>query len=216
MEMKTIVKLICQIFFTAILLYASTPVLAQKKHLAVNDERKGFYTLLAQAGLKFIFPAGFKQDTAVNNEDFSYDFALELPGEDFDAWFEIKSQKQNWISYEHTEFDKKGRLANPDSLYLGICTANATALTGYKNYTVRNIPPDVLARYNADAGKSCLLNLLDLAQTKHYKYALLIALQKNHTGTFIAVYFTNNKDPEFYKNVSRVSHSFVFKKQPGG
>jgi hypothetical protein len=212
MKMKTIERFVGRILFTALLIYAGLPAFAQKKSMPVNAERKDFYHLLAQADLKFTYPPGFKEDTAVNNEDFSYDFDIELPGRDFEAWFAVKSQKENWTSYQHTRNDEKARLENPDSLYLGIGAANATALTGDKdNFTPRNIPPDVLARYNADAGKSYLLTLLDFPETKHYKYALLIAIQKNHTGTLVAVYFTNHKDPEFYKNVDRASHCFRFK-----
>jgi hypothetical protein len=55
------------------------------------------------------------------------------------------------------------------------------------------------------------LNLLDFPATKHYKYALLIALQRNHTGTIMAVCFTNDKGPEFFKNVDRASNCLKFK-----
>jgi hypothetical protein len=213
--MKTIVTLLRKILPAAILLYCCLPAIAQKKqpkHPPVDGQLKDFYLILAQADLNFTFPAGFKQIQAINNEDFSFDYSMEIPGKDFEAWFEVKSQKENWASYVHAQYDKKTELANPDSMYLDIGKANATALTGNKNnYSIRNISPEVLIRYNADAGKSCLLNLLDLEATKHYKYALLITLQKKHTGTLVAIYFTNEKDPEFYRNVYRASHSLKFK-----
>jgi hypothetical protein len=121
-----------------------------------------------------------------------------------------RSQKQNWLSYEHTQTDQKSELDNPDSMYMEISNAYANALTGGNTYQARDMPPDVLAQYNADAGKSYLLNLLDMPVTQHYKYALIVALQKNHTGTLIAIYFTNYKDPDFYSDVNKVSHSFKF------
>jgi hypothetical protein len=204
------VRFVGRILFTALLIYAALPAVAQKKTKPVNAERKDFYHLLAQADLKFTYPPGFKEDTAVNNEDFSYDFDIELPGRDFEAWFAVKPQKENYTSYQHTQNDKDARVENPDSVYIDIGDASARALTGEKN-TGRSIPADVLARYNADAGKSYLLTLLDFPETKHYKYALLFAIEKNHTGMLVAVYFTNHKDPEFYKNVNRASHCFRFK-----
>ena len=47
--------------------------------------------------------------------------------------------------------------------------------------------------------------------TKRYKYALLITLQKNHTGIILAVCFTNEKGPEFFKNLDRASSCMKFK-----
>jgi hypothetical protein len=202
------------IIFATLLLFSAMPAIAQTKHTHITGQLNDFHHLLADAGLNFTFPAGFIAIPAINNEDFSFDYALSLPGKDFEVWYQVKSQKQNWISYEHTKNDKKTALANPDSLYLDMGRANAIALTGDNNFMIRNLPPQVLARYNADAGKSCLLNLLDMPVTKHYKYALLITLQKNHTGTLMAIYFTNNKDPDFYQYVSRAGRCLRFKQQP--
>jgi hypothetical protein len=136
---------------------------------------------------------------------------MEIPGKDFEVWFQVIAQNANWIAYEKLKNNQKLRLANPDSLYLNVAMAQATAFTGEHNLLAKNIPPEILSRYNADAGKSYLLNLMDLPTLKHYKYALLIVLQKNHTGTILAVCFTNEKNPEFYKNFDRASHCLKFK-----
>jgi hypothetical protein len=148
---------------------------------------------------------------APNDEDFSFDYALELPGKDFEIWFQVKSEKENWASFIHNQNAPNAQLANPDSAYNDWGKAHAITFTGDQTYYAVSIPPDVLARYNADAGKSYLLTLLDLPQTKHYKYALLITLQKNHTGTIMAVCFTNDKGPEFYKNINLASNCLKFK-----
>ncbi len=165
-----------------------------------------FSRLLAQANVTFTFPKGFKEIPAVNNEDFSFDYAMEIPGQEFEIWFQVKSLKQNWLSYERNHEQE-----NPDSSYLKMGKAQAAAFTGEMDNFIRAIPANVLARYRADAGKSYLLNLLDLPETKHYKYALLITLQRNHTGTIMAVCFTNEKDPEFFKNIDKASNSLQFK-----
>lgn len=177
----------------------------------ISDQYKEFSVLLAQASVSFTFPKGFREIAAVNNEDFSFDYAMEMPGKDFEVWFQVKSQKENWASFERSQNDSDKQLANPDSLYLDMGKAHATAFTGDRNYFVRNMPQNVLDRYNADAGKSYLLNLLDLPATKHYKYALLITLQRNHTGTIMMVCFTNEKDPEFFKNIDRATNCLKFK-----
>ncbi|HAL81758.1 MAG TPA: hypothetical protein DCO83_05595 [Mucilaginibacter sp.] len=208
-----------QIFITAMFMLFICPVIAQVKQPSVIHKKptelmgqiREFYHLIAQANVSFTYPKGFVEIIAPNDEDFSFDYALELPGKDFEIWFQVKSEKENWISYQHAQAIPNSQLANPDSAYTAIGAATATAFTGDKNYFVRTIPPDILASYNADAGKSYLLTLLDLPQTKHYKYALLIALQKYHTGTILMVYFTNEKNPEFFKNINRTENSVKFK-----
>lgn len=211
--MKAIVKRLKQILLTTLFLCSVLPAIAQTRHNISTSDRKNFYQLLREANLKFIFPAGFKEIPPVNNEDFSFDYDMEIPGNNFEMWLQVKSQKQNWASYIHAQYDQRTQLANPDSMYLDMGQAMAIALTGNKNYMARNMPPEILSRYNADAGKSYLLNLLDMPVTRHYKYALIVSLQKNHTGTLVAVFFTNDKDPDFYRNVNRAAHSFKFTAQ---
>ena len=182
------------------------------RHLFVSSQLKAFTAETADAGVSFIFPGGYREINARDDEDFSFNYALELPGKEFEAWLQVKSQKQNWLSYIHNKNLPGKQVTNPDSLYSVAGAAEALAFTGErKYYYTRNIPHDVLGRYHADAGKSYLLTLLDMPATKHYKYALMLTLQKFHTGSIIAVYFTNNKNPEFYKNVDRVSCSVKFK-----
>jgi len=215
--MKAIVKRANLILFTALLcLHTVMPVWAQRRPSLSKSAKKDFYTLLADADLSFTCPAGFKEIPAINNEYFSFDYAMQIPGRGFEMWMQIKSQKQNWVAYEKAKNDKRTEVANPDSMYLDLGHANAIALTGDKNLAPRNIPPEALSRYNADEGKSYLLDLPDLSATKHYKYALLISLQKNHTGTLVAIYFTNQKDPDFYRNVNRTAHNLKFKPQTAG
>ncbi len=198
------------IAFFAIFFYCNSYSFAQTKPVPANSQRKDFYLLLKEADLKFTFPSGFKEIKAINNDYFSFDFALEEPQHNCEVWLMVRSQKQNWLSYENAQNNKKTELANPDSMYVDIGKAYAIGLTGSQNFMVRNIPADVLAEYNADAGKSYLLNLRDMQVIHHYKYALIVSLQKNHTGTLIAIFFTNYKDPDFYRDVNCVSHSFKF------
>jgi len=176
-----------------------------------SDQQKEFFHLVAQANVKFVYPKGFKEIKPPDDEDFSFDYALELPGKDFEIWFQVKSQKENWTSYIKNLDNKVAQSDNPDSLYAAWGKATAIGFTGDQKYFVTNIPPDVLARYNADVGKTYLLTLLDLPDTKHYKYALLITLQKNHTGTIMAVCFTNDKGPEFFKNIKKAETCLKFK-----
>ena len=217
--MGTILKQFKQILITGMLLFFIMPVIAQEKKMVALTAAKRHVTnkfiefshLTAEANVNFVFPEGFKEIRAPDNEDFSFDYALTLPGKDFEIWFKIKPEKEDWLSYEKSLKTPGTQLANPDSSYNEVAEAHAITLTGDKNYFIRSIPANVLARYNADAGKSYLLTLLDLPETKHYKYALLITLQKNHTGTIMAICFTNEKGPEFFKNMDKASNCLKFK-----
>lgn len=221
---KTILKQIKQILLTGILLFCIAPVFAQaKKHPIqkklvkqvqkspyVTPQLKAFLQSAAAASVNFNFPPGFKEIKAPNNEDYSFDYGMDMPGKEFEIWLQVKSLKENWASYQRT-INNNNKLANPDSLYLGLGSAQAAAFTGSRDFTVRNIPERIVARYNADAGKSYLLSLPDMAITKHYKYALLVVLQKDHTGTILAICFANEKGPEFFKDMDRASNCVKFK-----
>ena len=207
--MKQSKPLLLIIFFT-IFSYCISTSYAQTKPAPEITQRKDFYLLLKEANLKFTFPSGFKETQAINNDYFSFDFALDDPKQNCEVWLSVRPQKQNWISYQKAQSDKKTELANPDSMYVEVTKAYATELTGDKNFQARDMPADVLAEYNADGGKSYLLNLRDMAVIHHYKYALIVSIQKDHTGTLVAIFFTNYKDTDFYRDVNRVSHSFKF------
>ena len=208
-----------QLLFSVLLILCIDSATAQQKHknhikarpVFVSSQLKAFMSETAGANVSFSFPKGFREINAHDDEDFSFDYALELPGDGFEAWFQVKSQKKNWFSYTHNQSSTGGQSNNPDSLYAGTAAAQAINFTGDRISNARNLPYEVLARYHADAGKSYLLTLMDMQETKHYKYALMITLQKFHTGSITAVYFTNNKDPEFFKNVDRVSSCLKFK-----
>ncbi|MCC8408687.1 hypothetical protein LJ707_07085 [Mucilaginibacter sp. UR6-1] len=173
-----------------------------------------FDSIANRANVSFKAPNGFREVPALNNEDFTFDYAMDIPGHEFEVWYQVRSQKENWASYERFKSDEQLKLANPDSIYKDIARAHAIAFTGQRNSFVRVLPPAALKRYNADAGRSYMLTLEDMPETKHYQYALLIALQKYHTGTILIVCFTNQKDPEFYKNVERAGSSLKFKPIP--
>ena len=192
-------------------MHCMAPAFSQSKHHKTkaatgSKQFTEFNKLVADAGAVFTYPKGFKEIKVPDSADFDFDYAMELPYEDFEIWFQVKSLKANWANYKG-----QNTQANPDSLYNRISEATAIALTGDKDYYVRAIPADMLLRYNADLGKSYLLTLLDMPATRHYKYALLITLQKNHTGTVTAVCFTNDKGPEFFKNINKAGNCFKFK-----
>lgn len=220
--MKTILEQFKQILVTVVAIAYIVPAIAQVKHSATptvqhpakSRQHVAFYQIVKDANVVFDYPKGFKEVPAPDNEDFTFDFGLEMPGKDFEIWYHVKSTKQDWDSYEHTVNTPNAVQENPDSLYNTFGAAQAKTFEGDKNYIIRNIPKNILARYNADAGKTYLLTLLDLPETKSYKYALLITLQKFHTGIIMAVCFTNEKGPEFFKNIDKASNSLKFKNVP--
>ncbi|MDB5130713.1 MAG: hypothetical protein JWR02_462 [Mucilaginibacter sp.] len=211
--MKVILEQFKQLSIAAVLLAFTLPVFGQVRHavekpVPLSSQLKEFNRLAMQANVTFLFPPEFIEIKVPNNEYFSFDYGLGIPDTDFELWFQLKSDKENWKSYVHT---RNHLLNHPDSVYVSAGKALAITFTGGKNYYTRSIPPQILARYNADAGKSYLLTLLDMPETNHYKYALLITLHKNHTGTITAMCLTNEKGPEFFKNIKKAENCLKFK-----
>jgi len=196
---RTIIRQVTRMLFCITLLAFIAPAFAQGRHPAVSRELKEFNKELADADLSFSFPPGFKEAKA-NSED-AFDYGIELSDGDFEIWFQVKSLKENKLVKIKS---------NPDSLYLDMGRAQATAYVGDDSYIIRNIPPNALSRYNADAGKTFLLNLPDSPVTKHYKYAMVVVLQKNHEGTLLATCFANELGPGFFKSLNQASSCIKF------
>ncbi|WP_295767812.1 hypothetical protein [uncultured Mucilaginibacter sp.] len=220
--MKHIAKQITQIMLlvSGLLCLSMTAVNAQVKGVKKNKPAarvtastplSNFTKEASEAGIEFHLPEAFKEVSAANNENFSFDYGMELPGKDFEVWMQVHSLKQNWASYEQVKNVTGKTLANPDSSYLEAARAHAAALSDDTRYFTRNLPPSILSEYNADSGKTYLLNLADLPDTKHYKYALIIAVQKDHTGYMLAVCLTNVKGPDFFKNINKARDCMRFK-----
>lgn len=176
-----------------------------------SKQLKYFIKLASEANVAYIAPEGFKEINPVKNDTLSFDYALALPGEDFEVWFEVRSQKRIVASYLHLASDTLRTNEHPDSLYNKTGVTLASELSGGQSYFTTIIPPDYLARYNATAGKTYLLDLADANETKHYKYALLITLHKDHVGTIVAICLGNEKGTGFFKNIFKASRALKFK-----
>jgi hypothetical protein len=203
------------IYLTSDMAVAQTKKGRSRKAAAVqvkgSTQLAAFVKEANAAGAEFKQSAPFKELPAVNNENFTFDYAMTIPGQDFEVWFQVHSLKQNWASYEQVKNITGKTLANPDSTYLNVARAHASALSDDDKYFMRPLPASVLEMYNADAGKTFLFNLANLPETRNYKYALLIAVQKDHIGYAMAVCLTNVKDPEFFRNINKVPDCIKFR-----
>ena len=194
-------------FILAILLVcAVSTVFAQATRVDFSQQFKAFDKAISKSGVAFTFPEGFKEIKAVNSREFKFNYAMELPQKDFEIWLRVNSVKEN----KELLNDNNLRI-NVDSAYSFIIKQQATAFSNDNDWLTRPIPPYILSRYNADVGKTYLINLKDSPITKHYKYALLIVLAKYNTGSVFAICLTNNKGPEFFKNMFEASNCLKFK-----
>ena len=184
---------------------------AGKESATESAQLRSFIKQAEGAGIEFSFPSVLKEVPPVNNENFSFDYAMAMPGYAFEVWLQVHSLKQNWASYEQVKNITGKMMANPDSTYINTIKAQAIALSDDSRYTIRSLAPELLEVYNTDAGKSCMISLADLPETKGYKYALLIALQKDHVGYFLAVCLTNDKGPDFFRNIKKVRECIKFR-----
>lgn len=181
------------------------------QRVAASKQLSSFLQEAREAGVDFAMPANFKELPAINNENFSFDYAMTIPGQSFEVWLQVHSLKQNWLSYDQVKDITGKTLGNPDSTYLQAARAHATAMSDDDKYFARPLPARVLEMYNADAGKTYLFNLANLPETRHYKYALLIAIQKDHTGYLLVVCLTNEKGPAFFKNINQARDCIKFR-----
>lgn len=182
-------------------LFFSSMVIGQVKYVQGNSHQdKQFNKLLNQAGVFFSLPEGFKEIAPVNTDEQSYDYAITTPGHELEIWFAVKPYKQISRYY-----------ASPDSAYAAIGKNAAETLSDDNFLFTRSLTSRILGQYGADAGKSYLLNLSDSPATRHFKYALIITLQKNHTGTILAVCLTNDKGPDFFRNIDKARNCIKFK-----
>lgn len=170
---------------------------------------KAFQQTLAGLNGQFNFPRDFREIKTARDADLDIDYAIELPNENFQVWFIAKNQQQR-THPKVFEDDSKSANYNPDSIYKSISTATAIALAGKNNYTFKALPAEMLALFHADEGQSYLLNLYDTPVTVHYKYGLLICLQRNGTGSISMVFLSNDNGPDFYKNVNRACYAIRF------
>ena len=191
------------------LLFGIAPAFAQVKQPAVlTKDLKNFDKKLAKAKMTFIFPTGFKEVKALNTDIYNFDYGIFAPEGDCEIWFKVQSQKDSWTSYLKGKNDN--RVVHPDSLYNEIGAAQANAFKGERATLERVIPPMLLTRYNADLGKTYLVNLPDAPQTKHYKFAMVVVMQKNKVGTALAICFANELGPGFFKNLNQASSCLKF------
>lgn len=186
-----------------------SPVLAQvKQSEALTRNLKNFDKKLSKAKMTFVFPTGFKEVKVVDTHVYSFDYGVVTPEGDCEIWFKVQSQKDSWTNYLKGKNDN--HVVHPDSLYNEIGLAQAKAFKGEREPLERSIPASTLTRYNADLGKTYLVNLPDAPQTKHYKYAMVVVMQKNKTGVALAVCFANELGPGFFKNLNKASSCLKF------
>lgn len=203
--MAPIARQFKQIIITAIFLHFAAVTVSQVKPAnARSRQLRNFTRLTTEAGMQFTFPEEFKEIPALHTDGFPFDYAISLPGKDFEIWFMIRPPKD----YPHSETEPT---ASPDSSYNIMAENETKAFTGGNSALMRVIPHDILAGYNANAGRTYLLNLQDLAETRHYKYALLVTLEKDHTGTVLVVCLGNDKGTDFFNNINKAVTCLKFK-----
>lgn len=171
---------------------------------------KTFQQTLAGLNVQFAFPKDFKEIKTVRNPELDIDYAMELPNENFQVWFMVKNLQQQRTKLKVFEDASKAAINNPDSLYRPIATATAITLAGKNNYTVKVLPPEALALFNASGGQSYLLGLYNTPVTNRCKYGLLICLQKHGAGSVSMLFLSNDNGPDFYKNVNKACYSVRF------
>lgn len=175
---------------------------------AKNGSRQlsGFKYLLSNINGSFTIPESFTEIKPANNDKLPFQYGLKFPDAECEVWFQVNSVKGDW-----QRFERNGRQGiNPDSAYLKVASDEAQIMGGTKDLLSRPMPPRILQMYNADEGRSYFVTLADIPATKHYQYALLIVLHKNHYGNIVVACLTNEKGPTFFRNIDKLKYCFKF------
>lgn len=191
--MKYLSRQFKQILLIVCLLFCTGAVTAQTK-VKESREFRTFNKTATRANVAVVIPDGFKE-VEVKNDNPAFDYGIEIPDQGFEIWLKVMPQTES----------------TPDSVYLDIGKAQAKQLAGENEYLVRGMPERVLNDYNADAGKTYFISLPDATASRHYKFALLITLQKSRKGTIMAVCLTNDKGADFFRNINRARNCIKFK-----
>jgi hypothetical protein len=169
---------------------------------------KSFKKLLAHINAGFIMPEGFVETAPQNNDKTNYQYALQVPNEDFEVRIQVNDNRKESRKWA------RGSAAdnvNPDSLYSKVALAQINSMAGDGEHFSRPIPQRILQDYNADIGRSCFFSLADSPVTKHYQYALLIIIQKNHYGSITVLCLGNDRGPEFFGKINKLRNCLKFK-----
>ena len=200
--MRKFLSLMLLLFFVALIVHGQT--------VQSFPQLKPFQQNLAALNVQFALPRDFREIKTVHTADLDVDYAMELPSENFRVWFMVKNLQQQRARLKVFEDASKAATNTPDSLYKSIAIATAIALAGKNNYTVKALPPEALALFNASEGQSYLLNLYNTPITNRCKYGLLICLQKSGAGSLSMLFLSNDNGTGFYKNVNKACYSVRF------
>jgi len=182
------------------------PVVMGQAKTVSSQQLNGFKELLSNINGSFTIPENFTEAKIPNSDKLPFQYGLKFPDAECEVWFQVNSIKGDWL-----RFEKAGKLgANPDSTYIKTASDEALVFGGSKDFISRPMPQRILESYNADEGRSYFITLADLPETKGYQYALLIVLHKNHYGNIVVACLTNDKGPNFFRNINKLRYCFKF------
>jgi hypothetical protein len=168
---------------------------------------KNLKKLLARINASFTMPDGFVEIPPLNNDKTNYQYAMQVPNEDFEVRIQVNDNRKESRKWERGNTTEK---TNPDSLYSKIVADQISGISDGDRFN-RPIPQRILQNYNADVGQSCFFSLADSAFTKHYQYALLVIIQKNHYGSITILCLGNDRGPKFFRKINKLRNLLRFK-----
>jgi hypothetical protein len=187
------------------LVITTTLAIGQVKPVA-SQQLEGFKELLSGINGSFTLPDNFTEVKPPNSDKLPFQYGLKFPDDETVVWFQVNSVKAEWLRYE-----KNGKQGlNPDSAYIKTASDEANSMASTKYILSRSMPQRILDAYNADEGRSYLVSLADMPETKGFQYALLIVLHKNHYGNIVVACLTNERGPAFFRNINKLRYCFKF------
>lgn len=177
------------------------------------DIPPSFTNLLAHAQMTFDTPNGFEETAIIKNKQMNYNYALKLPGHNFEVRYTVRPLDTLQKQYEAMKKNQQPGTVmagiEPNKLYAMSFRAILFNISGGRAGDIKLFPADAVKKeFNADWGATGMVPLApEFGQ--NYKDCMVIAIHKDNIGD--AYYFYMITDREDVKLIPSIFHALKFK-----
>jgi hypothetical protein len=165
-------------------------------HLTIFSQNitvEEFQKQIAESGLQFEMPVGYKTKEVKKNRDLQYSFAIINTEGTMEVRYSIFPMKQMLIEYEKSKNDPNVTMINPNKLYIGIMQSNGLNMTNGKMVDIGDFPPFAVKKeFNADYGGNAFFEF-NCEFGKGYKYGQFVCLHKENLADVIITFMSNDR-----------------------
>lgn len=154
---------------------------------------EAFQKQIAESGLQFKMPEGYKIKEVKENRDLQYSFAIINTEGTMEVRYSIFPLKQMMIDYEKSKTDPNVIMINPNNIHVGLMQANGLNMTNGKMVDIGDFPTNAVKKeFNADYGGNAFFEF-NCEFGKGYKYGHFVCLHKDNIADVIITFMSNDR-----------------------